>query len=762
MVTESFKISSALKDIIGKELITDEFVAVFELVKNSFDANSKKVQIIFKDLKDPDKAKLIIADNGKGMDSGEITNKWLFVAYSGKKDGSELKDYRNKIRSNRVFAGAKGVGRFSCDRLGRFLNLISIKDEANPKIEQLTIEWERFETDQKKEFDQVLVERQTLKTTPYKIKYGTVIEITGLRDIWNRDRILKLKQSLAKLINPNQDNDSKNFIIEIVAKGQLEIDALQEENSKIVNGVVKNQLFESLSIKTTNIEIEISEDGKLITTTLQDRGDLIYRITEKNPYEHTLKSINIFLFQLNRSAKISFHNLMGMRSVDYGSVFMYKNGFRVYPFGEEGNDSLKIDRRKAQGYSRFLGLRDLIGRIEINGDNLDLRETTSRDGGLVKTATYENLVKFFYEYVLKRLENYVVKIIEWGDPKYDKDTREKIRDELNPKDVKLKILETITSLANSGNIIDIHYNKELLNILDSKQEKSVENILKNVSKVARDSDKPELLKEIKKIDNAVKSLKKDTDKAINKAEIATSRSNELERKLESQIKETLFARSVVGTETKELLSLQHHITHTSNGVSGFIDILVNKIENNASKKDVLTIISKIDLKIKEIATISKFVTKANFDTKTEKLTRDIITFINEYIENVYKFQKNIDGPKITVHNVPFKSFEKSFRPIDLIILIDNFITNSKKADAKNIKFKWDYLDSDQVNLHIIDDGKGIDDEILGKLFDFRFSTTDGSGLGLYYNQQTIRKFKGKIIVNNKLKSGVEFILTFRR
>ena len=80
--------------------------------------------------------KNIFKDDGKGMKYEELKNKWLFVAYSAKIDGTEdiskdkKTDYRDKIRFNRIFAGAKGVGRFSCDRLGRKLNLITIKDET--------------------------------------------------------------------------------------------------------------------------------------------------------------------------------------------------------------------------------------------------------------------------------------------------------------------------------------------------------------------------------------------------------------------------------------------------------------------------------------------------------------------------------------------------------------------------------------------------------------------------------------------------------
>jgi len=94
--SETFKISAALKDIIGKELITDEFVAVFELVKNSFDADATKVEVIFENNYEANSARIIIKDNGIGMNYDDLRNKWLFVAYSAKRLGKENLDYRNK------------------------------------------------------------------------------------------------------------------------------------------------------------------------------------------------------------------------------------------------------------------------------------------------------------------------------------------------------------------------------------------------------------------------------------------------------------------------------------------------------------------------------------------------------------------------------------------------------------------------------------------------------------------------------------------
>lgn len=767
--TETFKISAALKDLIGKELITDEFVAVFELVKNSFDANATKVEVIFEDNYNPANAKIIIKDNGKGMNYDDLKNKWLFVAYSAKRLGKENENYRDKIKTPRVFAGAKGVGRFSCDRLGKHLNLITIKDEPNPKIENLVVHWEDFENADEEEFVNIKVTHKELKDTPYKGKNGTILEITGLRDNWDRKRIIDLKKSLAKLINPNQGNDSDRFSIEIIAKDELNVDNTPTKKGKqrgdleIVNGYVKNTVFETLEIKTTNILVEISEDGNFIETTLQDRGDLIYYLKERNPFDK-LENIRTYLFQLNFKAKANFHRIMGMRSVDYGSVFMYKNGFRVYPFGEPGEDILLIDRRKAQGYNRFLGNRDLIGRVEIYGEQPELKETTTRDGGLIKTETYHQFVNFFYDYVLTRLENYVVKVIRWGDEKLIKETGE-ILPELWPKDVKVEILEIITGFINSKDIIDIQYNKDFLEIIENKQEKSVDKIVKNITKVAANSDNPELVKEAKKIEKAVKEIRADAERDKAKAQKEAILRKETEQKLAVVTSQKNFLQSEISDDTKNLESILHHIGLTTNFIRKDVENLVKAINNGASKDDLQNIVKRISQQNEKITSFSKYFKKVNFSIHSNKLSADLVSFINEYLTNVYKLRDDlrinrellnieIDTPKDLEFNIVFN-------PIDVVIVLDNLISNSSKHGASKIELKWSKSEN-LIELLFKDDGTGIKDSILDNIFDFGFTTSRrGSGIGLYHVKEIIEKLKGSINVNNKLTKGVEFIFSFK-
>ncbi len=141
----------------------------------------------------------------------------------------------------------------------------------------------------------------------------------------------------------------------------------------------------------------------------------IYHIKEVNKDFSLLSNAKIDLYFLNTSAKHNFTRKMGVQVVNFGSVFLFKNGFRVQPFGEVGDDSWGLDYRAQQGYNRFLGTRDLFGKFEILTDNSDqFKEVSSRDGGLVKTNGYHQLMKAFKSNALIRLERYVVGVL-WGE-----------------------------------------------------------------------------------------------------------------------------------------------------------------------------------------------------------------------------------------------------------------------------------------------------------------------------------------------------------
>lgn len=757
-----FKISSALKNLIGRELITDEFVAIFELVKNSFDAHATKATIIFDNLDTEKNSRIIIIDDGKGMSYDDLIDKWLFVAYSAKKDKTEDTEYRDKINQRKFFAGAKGVGRFSCDRLGGKLNLITKTGDKNAGLENLRINWEDFEKNAKKEFVDVDVTHQILEDSPYRLKHGTVLEITELRDSWDRQKLLKLRESLGKLINPNQGNDSEGFSIEISVPDEKKNDEKKKEREQ-VNGHIRNFLFEKLGLKTTQITTEISEDGLFVTTTLKDRGKLIYKIVENNPFEETLKNIRIHLFQLNQVAKAGFTRTMGLAPVGYGSVFLYKNGFRIFPFGEEGEDSLGVDRRKQQGYNRFLGTRDIIGRIEIIGANEEFKETTSRDGGLIKNKSFENLKDFFYDYALKRLERYVVDVIKWGDSRKIPGLAQ-LSPGLNPEDVKPEIADMIASLSNSSEIVGLEYDKNFLNIIADSQEKSLPKLVGNLKRIAQESGNETLLKEADKMDKRIDALLSAKVEAEKGEKVAGERAKTAEQKLQDEVSENLFTKSALTTDVKEVLVLQHQIDRSTDRIKRNVDDLFEAVNRRAAKRELIGHIERISLEANKISAIVQFVTKANFNLKASEISADLVSFVKEYVENVYK---EYPSTKINRPYMNFKvvtngvKFSYKFRPIEMIIIIDNLFSNAIKARSRNVTVSFSAPKDGRLEMKVKDDGAGIVKRILPKIFNLGFTTTDGSGIGLYHVKQIVEKMGGHIEADS-IEKGAEFTISIKK
>lgn len=551
-----FKISSALKDLVGKDLITSDNVAIFELVKNSYDAYANHVVITFTE------NKITIADNGKGMSLSDLKNKWLFLGFSAKKDGTEdevndkQKSYRDKIR--RFYAGAKGIGRFSCDRLGRFLT-ITTKTRDSLLAEQILVDWANFEVDQKIEFDNVDVEHRTLNVDnvfPDQESHGTIIEIEDLHDEetpWTRKHILELKRSLQKLINPY--SETNDFVIEIVCEREQKMDLQKLHDGvgfdrDIVNGPLKNSITEILKLKTTQIDVRIS-DG-FVYTTLTDRGVDIYRIREHNIHFPLIKSATVSLSFLNRAAKYNFTRLMGVDSINFGSVFLFRNGFRILPFGETGDDSWGMDFRAQQGRARYLGSRDLMGRVDVTVEDVsELKEVSSRDSGLVDTPMARQ-VKDLYKQCHKRLERYVVGVL-WGESflrneyyKNDdvawnarKELQKVDKDSEDPSFVlhssfgsKIDFVRLVKTLTSDNNVEVLSYNSDLANFVTSSLEPQDIKLqfISDLETIARRTGNQSLENSVEEVKRKIEELSRQKEEAERKAAEAESRQREAEEK----------------------------------------------------------------------------------------------------------------------------------------------------------------------------------------------------------------------------------------
>lgn len=766
--TLSFKIKSGLKNIIGRDLITDDYVAVFELVKNSFDAYAKKVVITF--FSD----KIIITDDGKGMDLKDINDKWLAVAYSAKKDGVEDDDldekefdsYRNKIQSKKFFAGAKGIGRFSCDRLGNKLMLTSKKAYVNAEIEQIEVDWSDFEKDSKDEFIDIKVKHRTLQPITKKLKQfqnGTILEISQLNSNWDRTKKQNLKYSLEKLINPFEDNPLNGFSIIIEDDSEIEKDNTEKNKRDKINGEVKNFVFETLGLKTTQILTEIDSKGEFITTSLWDRDTLIYKIRRKNNTIPKLENLKIHLFHLNRSAKNNFSRIMGIAPVNFGSIFVYKNGFRIPPYGDYGFDYFGIDSRKIQKHFDRFGSRDLIGRIEIMGGNPNFKEISSRDGGLVRNEYYNTLVRFFISNTLLKLENYANDVLFTNREDKDKDDLSA----LNNITAKSALLNLITSEVDDVEVELLDVDKENLNIRTQEllQTATTEDIqaLKIIADklgdriFAKEADKTE--RELQKILLLQIKLAEE-EEARQKAE---EEKRKLVEQLEDEKKKNTFLLATSKNLDREALGLFHHIHHETPKIDGEIDVLITKINNDdIKKKEILNRLFKVKLYTNKISTIGKLITRSNFNEQAKKQKLNLAEYIAQYMGAYKEINSNTELSIIVKNNAT--TFNTKISAIEVAIVFDNLIHNSFKANAKKVLVQIENA-KDKLVIFFSDDGKGILNRFKDNpeiIFDLGITSTDGSGIGLYTARDLLTKMKGSIeyVKDNNILKGATFKITF--
>ncbi|MDD5942886.1 ATP-binding protein [Fibrobacter sp.] len=793
MDKKSFSAASGIKDLIGRDLITSDEIAIFELVKNSYDAYASKVVITF------DYNRIVIADNGKGMSIKDIDEKWLKIGFSAKRDGTEdddkQKSYRDNIR--RFYAGAKGIGRFSCDRLGKKLEL-KTKTKKNNLYDVIRIDWEKFEKDQRKKIDDVKFDHEQIVEKivfPQKKNSGTILEITDLRDAWDRDKILNLKRSLEKLINPF--SETQGFEIEIICENEKTRDLTETHDSKIVNGTIKNSILDVINLKTTKIEVRL--DGTTIETTLTDRDVIVYKIREKNKYK-SLSSAQICLYFLNKSAKINFKKVMNVDLVGYGSIFLFRNGFRILPYGNNGDDSWGLDHRAAQGYNRFLGTRDLFGRVDVQSNDInEFKEVSSRDGGLIESEATLQL-KNFFDTAHRRLERYVVGVL-WGEGFLKKEyfknvelaykSRELLKNDKNlssPEVVikenlgsKIDFVQLIKALIFDKNIEVEYYNKDLINIFDDPSlfDEANPQIIDELDDLAKNVVDSNWLNSYESIKQKVKKLQKEKETAEKRADEAEAKMREEEAAKDqaqyeakyakaqqaraeaksAQIeRENMFLTSDVNSDVKQLISLQHTITHTSHSIRSTLDDAMEAAKN----KDIDTIVAKLNdiyLLNQQVETISGLVSKVNYNVRANKINKDFIAFVNDYIENFCQTSYK----EFSFHVAQTDAiWETKFEAIKIIIIIDNLLSNSSKFDAKNIYIDWK-ISSDFIDLIYRDDGAGIPEENMSKIFNYRFSTTDGGGLGLYHVKTIMESdFSGTVKAQSKKGNGAEFALHFSK
>jgi len=382
----------------------------------------------------------------------------------------------------------------------------------------------------------------------------------------------------------------------------------------------------------------------------------------------------------------------------------------------------------------------------------------------------------------------------------DKDDFEVVKSNIGSQ---LDFIQLLKGLANDENIQIIEYNKELVeqinnrNDLDVVQPKFLEdldkiseklndnklrNVYNEVEKNFKESEEKRRVAELKAIEEEEKRLaaeqaKKEAEKRAYEAELKKEKAEkdklkaELERyKAEKKAKEAeqekekakdnlatekrinAFKSALIGVDKEKIIGLQHQIFHSSSRINRNIQLLIKHLGGTNIDDIAKKYISVIALESSKVSSITSFITKANFNLTATEIKTDIIAFIKDYINEIYLSEDKIIDSKIKIDIVDNdNSIIKKIVPLEITTLIDNFINNAEKANASKIIFEF-IKSFSNLTILVKDNGKGIPSDILDRVFELGFTTTNGSGIGLFQNKEVISNLKGNISVKSNINS----------
>ncbi len=705
MSKNHFIISSNLKNHIWKDLITDDIIAVFELVKNSYDAEANNVIIEFQE------DAIIISDDGYWMSYDDIKNKWLFVWYSSKTDKDDkwiIKETKKRRKNlQRSYAWAKGVGRFACDRLSSKLTLYSKQDWWEES--KLVVPRDKFEENMNTEFWSIEVD--LTRSDDQKIKsYWTVLILSWLRSNRDRSKKLKLKRQLMQLISPFKEKDNDDFCISIISNDEIDDDKKKERDLDKVNWPIVNTALESIAKYT--VYIDFVYNNWQVTLNLYDRWRFVFKYNKKtNDNYSQLEMITGTIYYLNKTAKSEFKKLTWEDNVSYGSIFLFKNTIRIYPFWEEWDDTLKIDRRKQQWYARYLWTRDLLGFIDVKDTQNVLIEKTSRDSWFLENEAYNQLIEFIKNEWLYKLEKYVVDALAWTESRENNEI-------YNIEDRTEEFKDFIKKLLKEKNI-EITLWDEFKEII--KEKDIVWNLREKTKWTYLNKEINDVISLLKKSNEQKKEIEKENDEHI---KIINSNENKIAI-LEHQNE---FLQDTQNIKKEDLIGNIHDIWIIIDNIDVQVfNLLQEKEYWNKQFEDIY-------VNIQKIKSIVSCATNAKFSTHTWSIVeKNIVNFIHEGLYSLTKkwsirieYTDNSDN---VWHII-------KFNPLDIYTILLNLVSNSKRAKSKIINVFFEKTES-KLLIYYNDNGIWIDDNIKNNIFNLWFTTTSWSWVWLFIIKKII-------------------------
>lgn len=712
----NIKPAARLITTIGEDLIGDSYAAIIELVKNSFDADASHVDITFE--YENDLLRIEIFDDGHGMSRNTILNKWLVPATDNK-----LLDRTSP--KGRKLQGRKGIGRYAAAILGHKLSLESI-DEIGEKT-SVEINWEIFE---KEEYlEDVYIEVVSEKTDE---GHGTnlIIEADEERmKAWGRPELLKLTRELRKLKSPIlKESEDDNFNINLAFVNC----PFEEYNNEVfeIEALVIGEFFdyrihgnvdESGNLQATyenNYDRSIVRDE--ISTKIKLKEGIEYcgpikfdfRVFDRDP-ESITNLIDKGLVDPISKLAIGKREAKTMLDDAYG-VNLYRERFRIRPYGNGGIDWLDLDKKRIQNPSLRISNNQIIGFVEIMPEEIsNLYEKSARDG-LKEDSYYFGLI-----YMLQSIINE----LESRRFNYRKRTGKGRKTDTTKKE--LEELFDFESLS-----------KDVTKKLDSlKADESIINEIKALIK--KEGERKSLI-----LNNIQKTI------AIYQGQAT------LGKVVTVLLHEGRKPVSYFKQQSPNLTRWLKHYKAQGNWEDDLYDDILDRLENY---KEQSIFLSDLFKRLDPLAKQNKG-DKKDFPV-VKAINKAVAIFKTTFDESSIEFEISGDSELLV------KGWEE-----DIIIIFTNLIENSvywlnelENKKDKQIKIFIEDTDKDII-IHFKDNGPGISKEDIesAAIFNPGYSKkVNGTGLGLPIAGEAAERLNGSILAHDT-DQGVYFTLEIKK
>ncbi|WP_332764483.1 ATP-binding protein [Phenylobacterium sp.] len=390
--TASLRPKARILQLLGDELIGSARLAVFELVKNAYDADATEVVVTLENLGKTD-ARIVVQDDGLGMSAAIIENVWLVPANDHRRRQRERGD-RSPL--GRLPLGEKGLGRFAVHKLGERIELVT--RQAGSKEVKVVLDWaELLSHDFLDEIRVEVIEREPELFVGDA--HGTRVEITRLREAWPRGAVRDLHRSLTSIADPTAGPSDFNVVLDVPGAEYL-IDDLPDPRRILELAMWDfSFVFDGHEIRWdytfrpySGIKVAPAhKSGAEPLLRARDRGRVVGGLDLIEGVGPVSGSFHVFDRDRESWSYMQQRQLVGDYLKNNGGVRVYRDGVRVYNYGEPDDDWLGLDLRRVNTPTRRVSRNQILGRVTLElASSILLREKTNREG-FVENEALENL-----------------------------------------------------------------------------------------------------------------------------------------------------------------------------------------------------------------------------------------------------------------------------------------------------------------------------------------------------------------------------------